>query len=318
MKLFNMLLAFVLMSASTLFAQITDEEKNEVYPENYTLEKAEEFRQKGEYEKAIWFYINIFPTNKTEVIEIVKGIESELDTVDMSAFIKKTFAVYGTLDPAITSFENGTLLMDMDKLKLKGAWGDELIQKIANPNAELSSGSEYNFRGLDKVNAGDYVGALADFDKAIELKATGQIYYNRAYTRSLVKDFTGAVEDYDKTIEFAYRLSEAYFERGYCYDNLNQPEAAIADYTKAIEYDENHAEAYNNRGVTNLKQKNYKGAISDFDQAIKINPKFLGAYINRGFAKLGAGKTSAACKDWEKAIELGYPQAQAFIDENCN
>tara|TARA_Y100000589_G_C27118571_1_gene615376 strand:+ start:382 stop:1338 length:957 start_codon:yes stop_codon:yes gene_type:complete len=317
MKYFSILLITIFLSVNSISAQITDAEKSELYPEKYTFEKAESFQKKGEYEKAIWFYINLFSENKNQVVEIVKDLASKLDTVDMSKLIKKTFALYGTFDPTITSFEGGAPNMNMSKLKLKGAWSDELIQKITNPNKPLTSASEYNFRGLDKAKVGDFKGAIDDFNKAIEIKPTGQIYYNRAYSKSMIKDFEGAIKDYDKTIELEYRLAEAYFERGYCKDQLNNSEGAIADYTKAIETNKEYADAYNNRAFTKLKQKNYKAAIKDFDKAIKVKPDFAGAYVNRGFAKKEIGDKSGACKDWEKAIEFGFKQAQQFINDNC-
>lgn len=317
MKHLSILLATILLTANSIFAQTTEVEKKELYPDKYTFEKADDFQKKGEYEKAIWFYINLFPDNKTQVVEIVKTLSTKLDTIDMGKFIKKSFTLYGTFDPTITSFDNGAPNMDLGKLKLKGAWGDELIQNISDTNKPLTSASEYNFRGLDKAKTGKFKEAIEDFDKGIEIKPTGQIYYNRAYSKSMIEDFNGAIQDYDKTIEFEYRLAEAYFERGYCKDQLNNSNGAIEDYTRAIEKNKEYADAYNNRAFTKLKQKDYKAAIKDFDKAIKIKPDFVGAYVNRGFAKKELGDKSGACKDWTKAVELGYKQANKFIKDNC-
>ena len=307
----------IILTANSIFAQTTEAEKKELYPDKYSFEKADDFQKKGEYEKAIWFYINLFPDNKAQVIEIVKTLATKLDTIDMAKFIKMSFALYGTFDPTITSFDNGAPNMDMGKLKLKGSWGDELIQKITDPNKPLTSASEYNFRGLDKAKAGKFKEAIEDFDKAIEIKPTGQIYYNRAYSKSMVEDFNGAIQDYDKTIELKYRLAEAYFERGYCKDKINNPDGAIDDYSKAIESNNEYADAYNNRAFTKLKQKDYKAAVKDFDKAIKIKPDFVGAYVNRGFAKKELGDKSGACKDWTKAFDLGYKQANKLLKDNC-
>ena len=129
MKCFSMLLVTIILTINSVFGQVTDEKKNELYPQKYTFEKAEDFQVKGEYDKAIWFYINLFPDNKIQVAETVKAIEIKLDTIDMSIFIKSSFARYATFDPSITSFKGGVPNMDFKKLKLKGAWGDELIQK---------------------------------------------------------------------------------------------------------------------------------------------------------------------------------------------
>ncbi|MFA7381349.1 MAG: tetratricopeptide repeat protein [Bacteroidia bacterium] len=316
-KHLSIFLVTAILTANTIFAQTTEAEKKELYPDKYTFEKADDFQKKGEYEKAVWFYINLFPENQTRVIEIVKMLAIKLDTIDMGNFIKKSFALYGTFDPTIISFENGAPNMDMGKLKLKGAWGDELIQKISDQNKPLTSASEYNFRGIDKAKAGKFKEAIIDFDKAIELNPTGQIYYNRAYSKSMIGDFVGAINDFDKTIEVKYRLAEAYFERGYCKDQINNSEGAIDDFTKAIELNSEYADAYNNRAFTRLKQKDYKAAIKDFDKAINIKPDFVGAYVNRGFAKKESGDKSGACKDWTTAVNLGYKEATKFLKANC-
>jgi tetratricopeptide (TPR) repeat protein len=317
MKRFNILLVTIILTANIIFAQTTEAEKKELYPYKYTFEKADEFQKKGDYEKAIWFYINLFPDNPTQVIKIVKELATQLDTIDMSKLIKKSFTLYGTFDPAITTLNNGAPNIDMRKLKQKGVWGDELIQKITDQNKPLSSAFEYNTRGLEKAKAGKFKEAIEDFDKAIQLNPTGQIYYNRAYSKSMIKDFRGAIQDYNNTIELEYRLAEAYFERGYCNDQINNTNEAINDYTKAIEINKEYADAYNNRAFTKLKQKDYKAAIKDFDKAIKIKPDFLGAYVNRGFAKKESGDKSGACKDWAKAVDLGYIEANKFIKNNC-
>lgn len=315
MKHFSILLTIFTLTANSFFAQTTEE--NEIYPDNYTFEKAEDFQKKGEYEKAIWFYINLFPENKIKVVETVKKLAAKLDTVDMSFFIKTSFAQYVIFDPAIKSKEDGSPSMDMGKLKQKGAWGDELIQKISDPNKPLTSASEYNFRGLDKVNAGSFKEAIEDFDKAIEIKPTGQTYFNRAYSKSMIEDFDGAIQDYKKSIELEYRLAESYFERGYCKEQVNNPDGAMDDYTKAIETNKDYVSAYNNRALIKLKRNEYKAAIKDFDKAIKINPNFVGAYVNRGFTKKELGDNSGACKDWTKAVELGYKQANEFVMKYC-
>ncbi|MCZ2357677.1 MAG: tetratricopeptide repeat protein [Bacteroidia bacterium] len=316
MKHTTLLLTALLLTCNLSFGQTTKDDK-EMYPDKYTFEKAKEFETKGEYEKAIWFYINLFPDNKEQVIETVKTLATKLDTVDMPMLIKKSFALYGTFDPAITTFNNGAPNMDMGKLKKKGAWGDELCMKITDPNKPLSSATEYNLRSIEKVKAKDFQGAIEDLNKAIELEPKGQFYFNRAYTKSLMEDFKGAIEDFNKTIELKYRLAEAYFERGYCKDMTSDFEGAISDYTNAIATNKEYPDAYNNRAFVYYKQKKYKEALKDFDKAIKLKDDNVGAYVNRGFVKKDMDDLKGACSDWQKAVELGYSDAQNFLNEYC-
>jgi tetratricopeptide (TPR) repeat protein len=317
MKTINILFASLLLAVITIFAQTKDNEKKEVYPDKYTFEKADEFQKKGEYDKAIWFYINLFPENKTIVTDIIKKIALKLDTVDTSWFIKKSFTNFGSFDPEITTIKDGILTLDKDKLKNKGAWCDELIKTFSESNNTLNTASKYNDNGLAKYKANDFNGAIEEFNKAIDINPTGQIYFNRGYAKSEIGDYKGAVQDYDKTIEFKYRLVEVYFERGYNKDQLTNYEGAIQDYTNAIEIKKDYVDAYNNRAYVKLKKKDYEAAITDFDKAINLKPDYAAAFLNRGFAKKMLGDLSGACKDWTKAFELGLQQANEFIKDNC-
>ncbi|KAF5414220.1 MAG: Photosystem I assembly protein Ycf3 [Candidatus Methanogaster sp.] len=89
-------------------------------------------------------------------------------------------------------------------------------------------------------------------------------------------EYEKAIECSDKAIELDPNYGDAYNTRGIVYDDLKQYERAIEDYNKAIELDPNGAYAYNNRGVTYNNLKKYKKAITDFDQAILLDLKYAG------------------------------------------
>lgn len=303
-----------LLSFSWTNAQLTDDEKKVIYPDTYSFERAEKFEAEGEIEKTIWFYINLYPNAKVKVVESVKLLQTKLDTIDMSVLIKQSFAMYGMFDPEINSFENGSPQLDMSMLKLKGSWGDDLIEAISD---EKLSAKDYNFRGLDKIKKRDYAGAIADFDLAISIEETGQFYFNRAFAKSLNSDFKNSISDFDKTIEFKYRLAEAYFEKGYCLDQLGNHRAAIENYDIAIKENNSYSEAYNNRAFSKFKQEDFKGALKDFNKAIKLDPKFAPAYVNRGFTKSNLKDDKGACEDWNKALDLGFTQAAGIIKKYC-
>ncbi|NOU47622.1 MAG: tetratricopeptide repeat protein [Bacteroidales bacterium] len=317
MKTTITLLTFLLLRVNSIFAQTSDEDTNDLYPDKYTFEKADEFQKKGEYEKAIWFYINLFPENKTKVVDIVKELAIKLNTIEMDKYIKSSFTLYGTLDPSISSFVNGELKMDVNRLNHKGSWGDQLILEISNSNKALNSAGEYSLRGLEKFKNGDFKGAIEDLNNSINIEPTGQNYFNRAYTKSLNEDFNGSIQDYNKAIELKYNLEEAHFERGYCKQQISLIDEAILDYTKAIQINNEFANALNNRATLLAEKKDYKNAIKDFDKVINLMPEIAQSYVSRGIVKKELGDISGACADWEKAYELGFKQVRELIGENC-
>ena len=310
-------LTFLLIIVSSVYSQMFNNETKDLYPEKYTFEKADEFQKKGEYEKAIWFYINLFPDNKAKVIDIIESLATKLDTVNMETLIKTSFAFYGTFDPAITSFDNDKANMDMAKLKLKGSWGDELISEISKTNKQLTTASEYSNRAYNKFKAADYKGAIEDLNCAINIEPTGEIYFNRAYAKSMILDYGGAIDDFSKAIELKYQLDESYFERGYCKEQINNNAGAIEDLSKAIKINKEFAKALNNRAVLFAENKDFKAAIKDFDRVIKLMPDKAEVYASRGILKKELGDISGACADWNKAFDLGYRQVRELIYKNC-
>ncbi len=175
----------------------------------------------------------------------------------------------------------------------------------------------YFYKGLDKSLLKDYKGAIADYNKSIELNPNNaMVFNNRGFIKTKLKYYKGAIADYTKAIELDPNLTDAYLNRGIAKRLLKYYKGAIADYTKAIELNPNYATAYYNRGVAKVSLKDYKGAIADYSKAIELNPNFASAYYNRGVAKYYLGNKNGACKDARKTQELGM-DASSLINIVC-
>ena len=148
--------------------------------------------------------------------------------------------------------------------------------------------STYNNRGAAKDDLGNYQGAIADYNKAIEINPQyAGAYYNRGNTKYELKDYQGA----------------------------------IADYTKAIEIDPQYASAYQNRGLARIMSKDYVGASADYTRAIQYteNPQDASLYVNRGIAKERRKyrDLKGACADWRIASSLGDHDAAGWVRDQC-
>src|SRR5215831_7069397 len=105
----------------------------------------------------------------------------------------------------------------------------------ASAAPDASDGDLVN-RGIEKAKNGDLDGAMADFDRAIELNPKDDApYYNRAQAKRLKNDTAGAIADYTKAIELGSTNPAAYNNRGNARAENNDNDGAIADYTRAIE-----------------------------------------------------------------------------------
>ena len=151
----------------------------------------------------------------------------------------------------------------------------------------FGSGSiAYSNRGVAKKAKGDLDGAIADYNRAIELDPKdASAYYNRGNAKKAKGDLDGAIADYNRAIELDPKLAIAYYNRGNAKDDKGDLDGAIADYNRAIELDPKYAIAYNNRGFAKEARGDLDGAIADYNRAIELDPKLAIAYNNRGNAE---------------------------------
>ncbi len=130
---------------------------------------------------------------------------------------------------------------------------------------------------LRKYQKGDYQGALADYDRAIQFNPkNANAYYNRGLLKATkLQDYQGALADYDRSIKLKPTNDEAYNNRGNLkVESLKDYQGALLDYNRAIELRSQNANAYYNRGVlkyTFLTDR--PGGIADLQQAAKLAQK---------------------------------------------
>ena len=176
-----------------------------------------------------------------------------------------------------------------------------------------SSVKGYFLRAFAKYRLKDTHGAIADYNKTIEINPQYvPAIYNRANAKKTLEDYQGAIADHSKAIEINPQYAAAFNNRGTNKFLLGDHQGAIADYSKAIEINPKYAIAYYNRGKAKSDLKDYQEAIVDFDKAIAINPELTMTYNSRGIAKYGLKEMEGAIADYNKAIELDPKNARAY------
>ncbi len=192
--------------------------------------------------------------------------------------------------------------------------------------AKAESAVFYFNRGVEKSNAGDYLRAISDYSKAIEINPNlPELYYNRGVAKAHLKDYSEAISDFSKVIEMIDpkdpRISDIYVSRGVSKSDSGDPLGGITDYNKAIEMidpkDPRIAQVYVNRAKAKTLLKDYSGAISDINKGIEINPNYAVAYVLRGAINLELGNSKGVCSDWENASSLGNEIAAKLLKEQC-
>jgi tetratricopeptide (TPR) repeat protein len=90
-----------------------------------------------------------------------------------------------------------------------------------------------------------------------------------------LKDVQGALADFNKAIQLDPNYNPAYYNRGVLKDDrLQDVQGALADYNRAIQLDPNLAIAYRSRASLKYQRlADKEGAIADLQQAAKLYEK---------------------------------------------
>jgi len=176
-------------------------------------------------------------------------------------------------------------------------------------------------RGIQKAKKGDLDGAIADFDRAIELNPKDDApYYNRAQAKRLKKDAAGTIADYTRAIELGSQNPAAYNNRGNARAENNDWDGAIADYTRAIELKPDYARAYYNRAVAKKANGDAAGAAADFKHSQELDPELVSkesagdSSSNRATGNGGAAGTTVSLLNSKLKIDI--PQSFSRDPDN--
>ena len=179
-----------------------------------------------------------------------------------------------------------------------------LILMLANPDRS-GAVAELNRSGVAKALKGDFDGAIADLNLAIEQNpSAAALYYNRGAAKDHKGDLDAAMADYNRALELDAKYVSAYVNRGVIKARRKDFAGAIADYGRALEFDPQYVGAYGNRGEAKFLTGDVDGALADFNRALELDPKVAVLYQDRSMAKAKKGDAAGAAVDLAKAREL--------------
>jgi hypothetical protein len=105
---------------------------------------------------------------------------------------------------------------------------------------------------------------------ALFIKDDSKAYYNRGNAYYKKGQYDQAISDYNKAIEINASNDWYYNSRGNAYADKGQYDQAISDYTKAIELNPEYANSYHNRGNAYIKLDRSDRACDDYQKACDL------------------------------------------------
>jgi tetratricopeptide (TPR) repeat protein len=160
------------------------------------------------------------------------------------------------------------------------------------------------------------------FSKNLGVQAIQSVPLYEKYNReALVLDqqgkFPEAIALFKKAIDLKADYAEAWFNIGNTYGKTGRYSDAVAAFNKAIASKHDYAEAYAGRGIAHASLGMIQEALKDMGSAISIKSDFAMVYFNRAILYLNTGKKNLACSDLAKAVQLGYSDAYAIYEKEC-
>lgn len=177
--------------------------------------------------------------------------------------------------------------------------------------------------GVDKIQSGNYQGAIKDFTQAIQRQADfAAAYSNRCLANIQLGNYQTAIEDCTQAVTLAPNNTEAYLNRGLAHYKLSNYQAAIEDDNQVIKLNPQEFRGYYNRGVARFVLGNHTKAIVDYNQALRQSPKFPSSvlaeiYNDRGLARFRLSDLKGALADFSQAISLNANDYRAYYNRGC-
>jgi tetratricopeptide (TPR) repeat protein len=198
-------------------------------------------------------------------------------------------------------------------LRQAGFWKDGLTLWSQQVRIFPAHAEGLYYHGLSLEAQKDYVGALRDYDRALELDADlPEAYFSRGFVRAEQGDWSGAISDYTRHLKWLPTSGKALYNRGLAFMSLGNTAAARADFTETLALNPTRVEAWVNRANLEADAGDLDKAAGDYDRALEIAPTLEAALFNRGNLQLRRGNAAAAIADYSRALE-GARDPKVFV-----
>jgi tetratricopeptide (TPR) repeat protein len=144
-----------------------------------------------------------------------------------------------------------------------------------------------------------------------------QEYYQQGLAKAKAGDYQGAIADFDLALISTPEWAEVYYRRGLAYFDLGDTLTAVSDYTQALAIDSQHRDCSYARALARLTLKNFPGALVDIDRAILFGRDYAPAYQLKGLVCKKLTKYPDAIAAYKVAANLYLTQKDIENSQRC-
>ena len=169
-----------------------------------------------------------------------------------------------------------------------------------NPDA----GKLYN-EGNSLLKAGNYNGAIEDYNKALNIEKDYRIYYQKGVAEKKIRKLEDAIKTFEECIKLKSDFSGGYNALGGVYFQMGNYTEAIKNFEKVLSFADNKSVekkikknlslAYTKLGNDELANGNSTKGVEYLSKAVQ--------YDNYDAAYLSLAKIYSELGEWDKSIE---------------
>jgi tetratricopeptide (TPR) repeat protein len=195
----------------------------------------------------------------------------------------------------------------------------------AAPPASVGASDQFAVEGQQKLLAGDYVGALEEFTRAIEARPTAFGYIFRGEVLLNGANYDAAIADFNAAIQMNPDSVIAYYDRALVNIKLEKLTEARSDLSMALSAFARTSDSpiisshdiYAKRAQVNLWLRNWSEADADYTAAITQTDGDLDYedYTGRAEARTGGGDYQGAVADYVAGVTIISDRIQKTPDE---
>ncbi|MFK7772347.1 MAG: tetratricopeptide repeat protein [Saprospiraceae bacterium] len=161
-----------------------------------------------------------------------------------------------------------------------------------------------------------YHQAMADYDKAVELKPYNyEPYLKRAILKDRFLFYKEALEDYEESLTYAYVFDNKMkirIHRARIKAKLGAYDVAIKDLEKALIEDRENSALLNTLALIHLDIEDFEKALKYLNRSLEFNPEDPYTFANIGYVALNAGKYQKAINIYDDQIKKEGSHSSMF------
>lgn len=231
------------------------------------LLRADEARQAGDLDKALFFYVRAleFDPNDADLLAAI-GLLHQYQKNDRLAVRSYSLALRARPDFVDVLEARGLILLKHEENETAAA---DLARAVElNPAAWPA----HNGLGLLADRNEDHAAAIAHYDRALETSPdSAPVLNNRGYSKLLAGDAAGAEIDLRRATELGHK--QAWVNLGTLFAQSGKYQRAVEAFGEALP----RPEAFNKVAEASIENGDYEMAETLLEQAIRLSPVYFPA-----------------------------------------